>query len=185
MSPSHIVVQLTTEGGPNPANELDKLMSQSKDSKNKGKAWFKSTLTRGKFEEPAGSSIGIIFYKKKDGKIDAVIARILKFEAAPKEIIEFYKGHGNLKQYWTLGGIDDCCHHPDLVRVEFDSLAEIPGVSCTGGLKAEETFSAQATHAFWDFPEDSFSNWKFPENCLSKFKSPLKWLRLLIDEQMN
>jgi hypothetical protein len=160
---SHFIAQLTLDGGPNPADELAKLLIQSKDPKNKHKAWFKSTLTRQQFKK-AGSSICIIFYKKQDRTIDAVIARILDFEAAPREIEEFYKGHENLKQFWTLGCKDNAPNR-DLVRVQFKSLNDIPGKSCAGGLSAIETFAENPTRAFWEFDEG--------------FK-PLEWLREFI-----
>ena len=160
---SHFIAQLTLDGGPNPADELANLLSQSKDPKNKHKAWFKSTLTRQQFEK-AGTSICIIFYKKQDKTIDAVIARILNFEAAPREIEKYYQGFENLEQFWTLGCKDNDPNR-DLVRVQFKSLNEIPGKSNASGSTACKTFDYQATHAFWEFDEGF---------------EPLVWLRSLI-----
>lgn len=162
--PSHFIGLVTNDGGPNPAEELEGLVNQSLNSENGHVAWFKNSLTDNQFEL-SGQSICIIFRRLPQGdKIEAVVARILKRDGfpAPDEIVSFYEPYRNLKQFWRLGGIGDNSQNPDLVKVEFESLDEIPGVSYAGWVRASQTFGNQASIAFWNFPENF---------------NPLKWLR--------
>jgi hypothetical protein len=170
--PSHFIALLTTEGGPNPADELNNLVHQCNSDESDHVAWFKSTLTQNDFER-SGQSICILFYRLSTGGIEALIARIMpNHGAAPEDVIRFYEIYLNLRQFWRLGGKRALFESPDIVITRFDSLEDIPGVSCASGSKAVETFEYQAAQAFWMFPEGCFPN---------GITSPLEWLRSFVN----
>ena len=170
--PSHFIVQITENGGPDPAQELQGLLNQSQISISQHVAWFKSTLTDNQFEL-SGRSICIIFRRLSNtDAIEAIVARVLTRNGfpAPDTIVDFYQNYQNLVQFWRLGGQRTEKDFPDLVRTRFQNLDEIPGVSVSRGLRASETFDFQASMAFWEFPDDQFN--------------PLNWLQSLHDHFM-
>jgi len=165
--PSHFIVQITENGGPDPAQELEGLLNQSQSSISQHVAWFKSTLTDNQFEL-SGRSICIIFRRLSNtDAIEAIVARVLTRNGfpAPDTMLDFYQSYQNLVQFWRLGGQRTEINFPDLVRTTFQNLDEIPGVSVSGGLRASETFDFQASMAFWEFPDDQFN----PLNWLQSF----------------
>lgn len=165
--PSHFIVQITENGGPDPAQELQGLLNQSQISISQHVAWFKSTLTDNQFEL-SGRSICIIFRRLSNtDAIEAIVARVLTRNGfpAPDTIVDFYQSYQNLGQFWRLGGQRTEKNFPDLVRTRFQNLDQIPGVSVSGGLPASETFDCQSSMAFWEFPDDQFN----PLNWLQSF----------------
>ncbi len=154
--PSHFIAQLTSSGGPEPGGELDHLEAVTRNPPG-NVAWFATAKPLLNFNR-AGNSVCVLFHHAPNGMIDALIARVGRDrQQAGREISEeeralYLPWKNELNNWWWLGGrwSDGTS---GIVRVQFNSLAEVPGWSDTGGLPAAEAFAGRVTIAGWDFGE--------------------------------
>ena len=149
--PNQFIAQFTEGGGPNPQLELDRIVSQAEPTdieSQQDTAWFPTNRGVQGWKESDDSQC-LVFCRTRSGEIDAIHARVVEVSRKLPDdpiVLDYYSDH-EFPVWWKV---------TDIRRMSFASLKDIPGVSMTGK-PANETFSGNATFAFWSFPNQEIN----------------------------
>lgn len=144
--PSSFIARVSDQGGPTADLELRGLVEVAQFEQVGGTVWFATKIPGNDLAINPSSRVLIIGPARSGQPINAVFAVVKeRRESLPDDAYakELYEGHDDLKAWWKL---------ESPVAVSFQSLDDIPGTHSTSGKTARESFSGQASFAYWDLP---------------------------------
>src|SRR5579872_1725431 len=151
---TNFICKFAPGGGPSPLREIERILDQA-DSSPGREAWFGTHIPGREWRNP-GICIALAA-PTLHGIIAEVVGRsdTIPHDRATTELYQDRKGYEEFVAWWRI-------RNP--IRVQFDSLDQIPGRACASGRGAKYTFSrSQVAFAYWDFLGASFD--ALAESC--------------------
>ena len=139
-APWHFCIKLTSEGGPPPFQELERVARVAEE--NPVGVTYLATRKTGRSLRIGDDSTCLAFAVAGDGRVRFLRGRIVsRRDQLPPDglLLDMYEGHG-FGVFWQLR---------DVTLVDLDGLHLVPGVSARSGKTAAEAFTGSLTFAYW------------------------------------
>jgi hypothetical protein len=151
---NHFIAQILKDKGPAPAEEIASVLAAAGEHE-RAHAIFATRMT-GKDWRPSRPAFAVVFHRNADGTIGGLVAEIVNRLKEPTNIPVIYDPWLKaMKGWWHL-------KNPRPFKPGV-TLADVPGRSDNGSLRAASTFDGNCTFAYWDFDESPFDALCAPE----------------------